>query len=170
MAKRLIILRPNNGMQGTPIEAALLCRRRAGAPDAMKQKGQGVIRFFYRNPKFPVLCDVQGVLIGARTPRELAEVVGAMQLPAGEHLPLVDASAEGWALVVDFMTVSPLTFKKHWTKKEVIAVFNGSKTARRAGLEYPLSSLSSKRFDRILREIVKLVLNANKSVERDRAT
>ena len=67
------------------------------------------------------------------------------------------------------MTVSPLTFKKRWTKREVIAVFNKSKTAREAGLEYPLTSLSSKRFDRIVREIVKLILNANKSVERDRA-
>ncbi len=136
----------------------------------MEQKGQRVIRFFYRNPKFPVLCDVQGVLVGARTPRELSKVIGSIQLPAGEHLPLIDAAAEGWSLVVDYMTVSPLTSKKHWTKKEVIAVFNGSKTAMGAGLEYPLSSLSSKRFDRILREIVTLVLNADKSVERDRAT
>jgi hypothetical protein len=129
-----------------------------------------VIQYFYRKPKFPVICDVQGVLIGARTPKEFSEVIGSTKLPSGGHLPFIDASAEGWTLVVDFMTVFPLASKKHWTKKEVIAVFNGSKTARRAGLEYPLSSLSSKRFDRILREIVKLVLNANKSVERDRAT
>jgi hypothetical protein len=129
-----------------------------------------VIRFFYRNPKFPVLCDVHGVLIGARTPRQFSEAIGSIKLPAGGHLPLVDAAAEGWTLVVDYMTVSPLTSKKHWTKKEVIAVFNGSKTARRAGLEYPLSSLSSKRFDRILRDIVELVQDANKSVEKDRAT
>jgi hypothetical protein len=135
----------------------------------MQQKGQEVLRFFYRRPKFPVLCDVQGVLIGAWTPRELSEAIGSIQLPAREHLPFIDASAEGWALFVDFMTVSPLTFKKRWTKKEVIAVFNGSKTARRAGLEYSLSSLSSKRFDRILCDIVKLVQDANMSVERDRA-
>jgi len=67
------------------------------------------------------------------------------------------------------MTVSPLTFKKRWTKKEVIGIFNGSKTAKRAGMEYPLSSLSSKRFDRIFGDIVKLVQDANKSVMRDRA-
>jgi len=128
-----------------------------------------VLRFFYRKPKFPVLCDVQGVLIGARTPSKLSEAIASIKLPAGEYLPFIDASAEGWALVVDLMTVSPLTFKKRWTKKEVIAVFNGSQTARRAGLEYPLSSLSSKRFDRILGDIVELVQDANKSVERDRA-
>jgi hypothetical protein len=61
------------------------------------------------------------------------------------------------------MTVSSLTFKKQWTKKEVIAVFNKSKTAREACLEYPLSSLSSKRFDRIFGEIVSLILNVNKA-------
>lgn len=76
----------------------------------------------------------------------------------------------GWALVVDYMTVSPITFKKHWTKKEIIEVFNKSRTARESGLEYPLCSLSSERFDRILGDIVKLVLNANKSVERDGTT
>lgn len=123
-----------------------------------------MIQFFYRRPKFPVICDVQGLLVGARTPKELSKVIGAISLPPGEHLPFIDAAAEGWALVVDHMTVSPLTFKKHWTKREIIAVFNNSKTARGASLEYPLNSLSSKRFDRILREIVILILNANNPI------
>jgi hypothetical protein len=123
-----------------------------------------MIQFLFRRPKFPVLCDVQGVLVGARTPKEFSKVIYSVNMPPGEQLPFIDASAEGWVLVVDHMTVSPVTFKKQWTKKEVIAVFNKSKTAREAGLEYPLSSLSSKRFDRILGEIVSLILNANKAM------
>jgi hypothetical protein len=43
-----------------------------------------------------------------------------------------------------------------------LELFNGSKTAREAGLEYPVRSLSSRRFDRIMGEIVKLILIAKK--------
>lgn len=128
-----------------------------------------MIRFFFRSPKFPVICDVQGVLIGAKTPGKLSEEVGSIDLPQGEYLPFVDAAAEGWVLDTDHKIVSPLTFKKHWTKKEVIELFNKSRTARQGGLEYPVRSLYSKRFDQIVGEIVELILSANKSVERDRA-
>jgi hypothetical protein len=123
-----------------------------------------MIRFFFRRPKFPVICDVKGVLVGAETARKLYDQLNSIELSAGEQIPLIDATAEGWVVDIEHMIVSPLTFKKHWTKKEVIELFNKSKTAREAGLEYPLSSLSSKRFDRILGEIVSLILNANKAM------
>jgi len=38
---------------------------------------------------------VQGVLIGARFPRELSEAIASIKLPAGEYLPFIDVSAEG---------------------------------------------------------------------------
>jgi hypothetical protein len=123
-----------------------------------------MIRFFFRRPKFPVICDVKGVLVGAETARKLYDQLNSIELSVGEQIPLIDATAEGWVVDIEHMIVSPLTFKKHWTKKEVIELFNKSKTAREAGLEYPLSSLSSKRFDRILGEIVSLILNANKAM------
>jgi hypothetical protein len=125
-----------------------------------------MIQFLFRRPKFPVICDAQGVLVGAETPKQLSDQLASIELTAKEQIPFIDATAEGWVLDVDHMIVSPLTFKKSWTKKEVIEVFNGSKTARQAGLEYPTTSLSSKRFDRIVREIVKLILSANKSLNR----
>ncbi len=81
-------------------------------------------------------------------------------------MPVVDAAAEGWVLVTDVMVLSPLTHKKRWTKKEVIDLFNESKTAKQAGLEYPIRSLSSKRFDRIVGDIVELILSTNRSIER----
>jgi hypothetical protein len=104
------------------------------------------------------------VLIGAETPKQLSDQLRSIELTPGEQIPLIDSAAEGWVLDIDHMIVSPLTFEKSWTKKKVIEVFNRSKTARQAGLEYPARSLSSKRFDRIVGEIVKLILNA-KSVE-----
>ena len=113
-----------------------------------------MIQFLFRRPKFPVICDAQGVLIGAETPKQFLDQVRSIKLPSGEQLPFVDTSSEGWVLDTDCMIVSPLTVKKVWTKKEVIAMFNKSKTAREQGLKYPARSLSSKRFDRIIVEIV----------------
>ncbi len=125
-----------------------------------------MIQFLFRRPKFPVICDAKGVLIGAETPKQLSSQLRQIELSPEEQIPLIDGAAEGWVLNIDPIIVSPLTFKKSWTKKEVIEVFNKSKTARQAGLEYPTTSLSSKRFDRIVREIVKLILSANKSLNR----
>ena len=45
------------------------------------------------------------------------------------------------------------------------AMFNGSDAARRLGGQYSERSLSAKRFDRILREIVSLIRSANKASE-----
>jgi hypothetical protein len=115
-----------------------------------------------------VICDAHGALLGAETPKQLSDQLASIGLTPGEQLPLVDLTAEGWVLDVDHMTVSPLTFKKSWTKKEVIEVFNGSKTARQAGLEHSAKSLSSKRFDRIMREIVELTSIANNRLKRAR--
>ena len=75
-----------------------------------------------------MICDAQGVLLGAETPKQLSDQLASIQLNAGEQIPFIDATAEGWVLDVDHMIVSPLSIKKFWTKKEVIEVFNGSKS------------------------------------------
>jgi hypothetical protein len=121
-----------------------------------------MIQFLFRRPRFPVICDAHGVLIGAMTPRQLSDQFALLEVLSGEQLPLIDTNAEGWVLDADSMVISPLTFKKSWTKKEVIKVFNASKTANQAGLEYSGRSLSSKKFDQIIIELVKLILIANK--------
>jgi len=125
-----------------------------------------MIRFLFRHPRFPVICDAQDVVIAAETPKQLYDQICSNELPLGEQIPVIDVTSEGWVLHTELMVVSPLTLKKRWTKKEVIEVFNKSKTAKEAGLKYPLKSLSSKRFDWIAREIVKLILSANKPLQR----
>lgn len=128
-----------------------------------------MIRFLFRRPKFPVICDVKGDLIAARTPKQLFERIIEMNISLHEGLiPVIDATAEGWVLSIDNMTVSPFTFKKSWTKKEIIKLFNESKTAKRADLEYSFRSLSAKRLDRILCDIVNLILQANKPLQQAR--
>ena len=116
-----------------------------------------MIEYLFRRPEFPLICDVHGVLIGAQTPEQFEGAVSTLSLPAGEDLPVVDASGEGWALHVEYMAVSPMTLKKRWTKKEVIAMFNDSDTAKRSGKEYSTKSFSAKRLDRIIADLVALI-------------
>lgn len=120
-----------------------------------------MIKYFFRSPVFPVICDVGKVLVGADSPEQLETQLASLDLPAESQLPLVDASAEGWVFDTTHQVVSPLTFKKRWTKKEVIAMFNASTAARKLGEQYSERSLSAKRFDRIMGEIVALIAAAN---------
>lgn len=126
-----------------------------------------MIRCLFRKPRFPVICDVQGVLIGAKTPGQFVIQVADVALPDGEQLPLVDARGEGWVLHTDEMVVSPLTLKKRWTKQQIIAMFNSSDTARQLGKQYSTKSLSSKRLDRVVAEIVALIAGANPRMDTD---
>ena len=129
-----------------------------------------LIGYLFRKPRFPLICDVHGFLIGAETPGEFVKQVGAGNMPLGEYLSVVDATGEGWAFHTTYMVISPLTIKKRWTKKEVIDMFNRSNTARQAGMEYAAKSLSSKRLDQIIREIAALTKTANKVIHRQAGT
>jgi len=126
-----------------------------------------MIKCLFRQPRFPLICDVHGVLIGAETPEQFEAQVAALELPAGELLPLVDAAGEGWVFHTDEMVVSPLTLKKRWTKKEIISMYNRSETARRLGTEYSTRSLSSKRLDRIVAEVAALIASAHPPIDAD---
>lgn len=120
-----------------------------------------MIRYLFRSPVFPVVCDVGRVLVGADPPAQLEDHLALLDLPAESQLPLVDADAEGWVFDTTHQVVSPLAFKKRWTKKEVIAMFNTSTAARKLGKQYSEKSLSAKRFDRIMGEIVALIAAAD---------
>ena len=120
-----------------------------------------MIRCLIREPKFPVICEA-GVLIGATSLHDFSSQVDQLILPPDRNLPLVDVSSEGWVFNTKYRAVSPLTLKKHWTKKEVIAMYNGSDVARKLGGQYSERSLSAKRFDKILSDIVSLIRSANR--------
>lgn len=122
-----------------------------------------MIQCLFRSPEFPLVCDAGSVLVGASSLQDFAAQVATLDLPPDGNLPVVDASAEGWVFNTEHGVLSPLTTKKRWTKKEVIAMFNGSDAASTLGGRYSERSLSSKRFDRILTEIVKLIRSANKT-------
>jgi hypothetical protein len=116
-----------------------------------------MVKCIFREPEFPLLCDVGGVLVGALSLAEFSRHVAVLDLPPDADLVVVDASAEGWVFNTKHRVLSPLTFKKRWTKKEVITLFNRSDVARKLEGQYSERSLSAKRFDRIMAEIVALI-------------
>ena len=130
----------------------------------MPETTTAMIRCLFREPMFPVICDA-GVLVGATSLRDFSAQIETLDLPPDENFPLVDVSAESWVFNTQYGVLSPLTMKKRYTKKEVIAMFNGSDAARRLGKQYSERSLSAKRFDRIMRDVINLIRSANKVSE-----
>ncbi len=124
-----------------------------------------MIRCIFRSPKFPLICDAGDILLGAVSLNDFAEQVAILDLPAAANVPVVDAAAEGWVFNTQHCVVSPLTTKKRWAKKEVISLFNASDAAEKLGTQYSERSLSAKRFDRIITEIVELIQSANNTSE-----
>ena len=120
-----------------------------------------MIRYFLRAPRFPVICDQDGYLVGAFSEEEFVSQLENANPELEESYPLLDPKGEGWSLVMDQIVVSPLAFKKTWTKREVIELFNSSDTASKAGLVYSLKSLSNKRLDLIVSELAALIPNVN---------
>ena len=120
-----------------------------------------MIQYLFRKPRFPVICNIDGCLVGARSGQDLQNQLDAMELRDGAHFPLVDSSAEGWALVAEYMVISPIVADKRWTKRKVIGLFNQSNNAKELGVAYSERGLSAKRFDRIMSEIVHILLNPN---------
>ena len=115
------------------------------------------LAYLLRMPRFPVLGEIDGLVIAARSGAQLQKLIAGLDLSGRGSLDFVDSTAEGWSLRPELMVVSPFTAHRRWTKRQVIEMFNRSRTAQQLGVAYSEKSLGSKRFDRILNEIVDLV-------------
>ena len=115
------------------------------------------VSFFFRKPKFPIICDIDGYVIAARSKSGFENQISAFENFSGSRFPVIDVSSEGWSFFPENMVISPLTLKKKWTKKEVIATFNNRKN-NASDITYSEKSLSAKRFDKIFQDIVTLLL------------
>jgi hypothetical protein len=130
----------------------------------------GKIQYAFRRPRFPIICAVGDELISAWSAVGFEREIERFEIQTGEVLDVVDATGEGWSFHSDLMIVSPLTFKKRWTKSAVIRLFNESESARRIGLTYPETSLSGKSVFRIITDVAALAAHGtpNRPLQRTR--
>jgi hypothetical protein len=122
------------------------------------------LAYMFRKPSLPILVNVDGYLVAAQSSETLLKKLAALNLPAGAHFDALDGTGEGFGVHVyeDYIAVSPLTLKKSWKKLELIRLYNGRKNRPPDEQPYSEKSLSSKRLDKILTDIIRLVLEADK--------
>jgi len=117
-----------------------------------------MLTYIFRKPKFPIICDIDRVLIAAKSERAFTTQLDRLKFDINKSYNLISISGEGWMFLPKQAAISPLTAKKKWTKKEVIALYNNRKISGNDGIQYSEKSLSAKRFDKIFTDIVDLLL------------
>jgi hypothetical protein len=114
--------------------------------------------YIFRKPKFPIICDFDGVLIAARSEVIFARQFDKLNVDMQKAYHLISVSGEGWTFSPQHMAISPLSGKKKWRKKDIIALYNNSENSGRDDKQYSEKSLSAKRYDKIFNDIVDLLL------------
>ena len=71
---------------------------------------------------------------------------------------VIDVNAEAFSLYLEHMVFSPLTSRKRWTKLAIIELYNGAKKAGRP--DYPSTSLGNKSLEKVVRDIVELLVTS----------
>ena len=122
------------------------------------------LRYLFRKPAFPMVTNIEGHFIGTNTPKDLIIKLGKIPLDQEKSYDMVDSTGEGWSLYSPKMVISPLTMKKRWTKREIIKLFNDRENTELAkGKKYSEKSLSSKRLDKIIFDLVDISSGSGKN-------
>ncbi len=126
----------------------------------LSKEGQTMIRCMFRRPIFPIIIEIDGIVVSARSTQGLEKKLSKIALAAGRLYHGVDSTGATWDLYVDGMMLSPLTLRKRPTKKELIALVNGRTNKSPDEMPYPEKSLSAKTFERLFEDLVNITANA----------
>ncbi len=126
---------------------------------------------FFRKPKYPVIVDIEGVLVAAESARPLYTKLLRLDLVEKQSYEAIDRTGESWTLIVmqGKAVLSPINFKKQPTKLELIRWFNNRKNRPADDVHYSEKSLSSKKRERIITEIADRLIDADKRSASNRA-
>jgi hypothetical protein len=115
-------------------------------------------RVLFRNPKYPVIIISQDKLLTGYDIDTLAIALLSVPPPyEKDYVKVIDFTGEEFWFYPDKIYLTPGFFPKKWTKKRVIELYNNSSNAKESESNYPLKSLSSKKFSRIIGEICELL-------------
>lgn len=114
------------------------------------------VTFAFRLPEFPIMGDIDGWLILAKSAAEFARRLDQVELKPEGRYYLVDSIGNEWVFSTDGQYVMP-TLKRKWSKKKIVQMYNDSKNSEQIGVKYSERSLSIKHFATIFADIVELV-------------
>ncbi|EMI52469.1 hypothetical protein [Rhodopirellula sallentina] len=119
---------------------------------------------FFRKPKYPVIVDIEGVLVAAKSVRLLYTKLLRLDLVEKQSYEAIEKTGEPWTLIVmqRKAVLSPINFKKQPTKLELIRRFNNRKNKPADDVDYSEKSVSSKKRERIITEIADRLIDADK--------
>ena len=115
------------------------------------------ITYPFRRPWSPVICAIDGYLIGVQSPARLQRQLGALDLSGEKKLRLVDGNGENWMFLPDQMIVAPRFPVRKCRKIEIIRLFKESRNAKESGSRYPERVIANGRLDTIVRDIAGLI-------------
>lgn len=113
-----------------------------------------MIRYLFRQPKYPLLVESDFRVFGAYNPGKIEKMITKGAFKNDTSYKVIDSNGEGWCLYMESTVISPLCVEKRWNKPKIIKFFNQS--LEKAGLpqRFVGRSLSSKRLERVILEIV----------------
>jgi len=115
-------------------------------------------RIIFRKPKYPVIVVSAERLYSAYNIKQLATFcISATPVDNKEIIQVIDFTGKEFWYSPKLYALSPGFSRKKWTKKRLIETYNGSTNAKDTNQEYPMKSLSAKRFDKIFRDLCKLL-------------
>jgi len=61
------------------------------------------VSFLFRKPKFPIICDIDGNVIAAKSKSGFEKQLSADNMCKGSRYPVIDITGEGWVFYPEHM-------------------------------------------------------------------
>ena len=113
-----------------------------------------MIGYLFRKPKYPLLIETDSRVVGARSIKRIDRLFKEAAFVNKKNYIVIDSNGEGWSFVPEHGVISPLTMLKRWSKLEIIKFFNSLLEKDGSVSRYEPRSLSNKRLEQVIREIV----------------
>lgn len=121
-----------------------------------------MIKYAFRTPRFPIIIEIDGTVIAARSKQGLENRLSGMMLAQGRTYDAFDSTGEVWFLYADSKILSPLTLRKRATKLELIKLVNGRKNKCPDERPYSEKSLSAKTFKTVFSALTIIVIDGHR--------
>ncbi len=113
--------------------------------------------YFFRKPKYPVIVDIDGNVIAGLSELDLINEIEKIEAFKKDNYDIVDFTGEVWIFIPKQSFMSPLSFKKNRTKKDLINLINNRNNKPANERLYSDRSISAKRYEIIFKELIKIL-------------